>query len=323
VLCWEESRFPSDQSVSEEMTELNPEIAGEVAGACRAGVEQSGAAFGRLLGAEVTVTVGEPGSFDSRGLVEGGDAAALVVVLRMGGQGALVVLAEDSGLIPAWCADPDAKGQTTLADFAQQLGTILFPERNSAQSCAAGRVDDLAAVFNRGGLAESASMVPLELRTADGREATVSLIWPVDRPDAVLGSDQEESLAGADGQSATDAPSPSQAAEPGTLPQESVVSSQRLPDYARSLLKIKVPVVVTLARKRQPLAQILHLGPGSIIHFDKSCEQMLDLDVGGHSVATGEAVKVGDKFGLRINSIILPDERFKPVTSGQSGAPQS
>ena len=86
-----------------------------------------------------------------------------------------------------------------------------------------------------------------------------------------------------------------------------------LPPYAHSLLRIKVPVLVTLAQKRQPLGQIMELGPGAIIQFDKSCEEMLDLDVGSHRVATGEAVKVGDKFGLRITSIILPDERFQAV----------
>jgi hypothetical protein len=37
---------------------------------------------------------------------------------------------------------------------------------------------------------------------------------------------------------------------------------------------------------------------------------MLQLEVSGRPVATGEAVKVGDKFGLRVNSIVLPEERF-------------
>ena len=41
--------------------------------------------------------------------------------------------------------------------------------------------------------------------------------------------------------------------------------------------------------------------------------QMLDLEAGGHPVAHGEAVKVGDKFGLRITSVRLPDERFEPL----------
>jgi flagellar motor switch protein FliN len=88
---------------------------------------------------------------------------------------------------------------------------------------------------------------------------------------------------------------------------------EKLPPYCRSLLKIRVPVVVTLAEKRQPISRIIELGPGSIIQFDKSCEEMLDLAVGNHRVARGEAVKVGDKFGLRVTSIVLPEERFEPV----------
>ncbi len=87
----------------------------------------------------------------------------------------------------------------------------------------------------------------------------------------------------------------------------------QLPPYTRSLLRIRVPVVVTLAENRQPLRRILELGPGSIIQFDKSCEETLSLSVGQHVVAQGEAVKVGDKFGLRITSMILPDERFQQV----------
>jgi flagellar motor switch protein FliN/FliY len=84
-----------------------------------------------------------------------------------------------------------------------------------------------------------------------------------------------------------------------------------LPPYTQSLLKIEVPVVVTLASKKQPVSQIVSLGPGSIISFDKPCDQMLDLEVGGQQIAAGEAVKIGDKFGLRINSITMPDERFR------------
>jgi len=86
-----------------------------------------------------------------------------------------------------------------------------------------------------------------------------------------------------------------------------------LPGYARSLLRIAVPVTVTLAEKRQPLGRVIELSPGSIIQFDKSCEEMLELSAAGRKIAAGEAVKVGDKFGLRITSVVLPDERFEPV----------
>ena len=93
----------------------------------------------------------------------------------------------------------------------------------------------------------------------------------------------------------------------------SKVGIEDLPDYARSLLRVTVPVEVTLAEQRQPVDRIVELVPGAIIQFDKSCEEMLQLRVADHPIAEGEAVKVGDKFGLRITSIVLPEERFNAV----------
>jgi flagellar motor switch/type III secretory pathway protein FliN len=86
-----------------------------------------------------------------------------------------------------------------------------------------------------------------------------------------------------------------------------------LPNYTRSLLRIEVPVRVTLASTNLPLKRILELGQGSIIPFAKSCEEPLTLSVGNYDVAVGEAVKVGDKFGLRITSMVMPRERFFPL----------
>jgi flagellar motor switch protein FliN len=93
----------------------------------------------------------------------------------------------------------------------------------------------------------------------------------------------------------------------------------RFPPYTRSLLKIEVPVTVTLAERRFAVEEILSLGPGSILQFDKGCDEALDLEVGNRRVAQGEAVKVGDKFGLRVTAVVLPEERFEPI-SGSGGA---
>jgi flagellar motor switch protein FliN len=75
-----------------------------------------------------------------------------------------------------------------------------------------------------------------------------------------------------------------------------------LPTYARGLLRIRVPVTVTLAAQRKPIQEIIELGPGSIVKFDKTCDEPLELMVGERVIATGEVVKVGDKFGLRIGA---------------------
>jgi flagellar motor switch protein FliN/FliY len=89
------------------------------------------------------------------------------------------------------------------------------------------------------------------------------------------------------------------------------LSTQDLPGYIRSLLRIELPVMVTLAAKKQSIGKIVELGPGAIIQFAKSCEEMLDLEVNGQPIAQGEPVKVGDKFGIRLTSVMLPDERFE------------
>jgi flagellar motor switch protein FliN/FliY len=77
-----------------------------------------------------------------------------------------------------------------------------------------------------------------------------------------------------------------------------------LPTYARGLLKIRVPVQVTLASQRKSIQEIIELGPGSIVRFDKTCDEPLDLTVGDRVIAIGEVVKVGDKFGLRIGGLV-------------------
>jgi flagellar motor switch protein FliN/FliY len=79
---------------------------------------------------------------------------------------------------------------------------------------------------------------------------------------------------------------------------------EQLPEYSRSLLQIMVPVRVTLASQRKSIQEIIELGPGSIVKFDKTCDEPLDLCIGDRPVAHGEVVKVGDKFGLKISGLV-------------------
>ena len=98
---------------------------------------------------------------------------------------------------------------------------------------------------------------------------------------------------------------------------------ERLPAYSRNLLRIEVPVTVTLATTKQPVGNIMELIPGTILQFEKMCDEPLGLEVGGQCVAEGETVKVGDKFGIRITSMVLPGERFAPVAGSSSRTDKS
>jgi flagellar motor switch/type III secretory pathway protein FliN len=97
--------------------------------------------------------------------------------------------------------------------------------------------------------------------------------------------------------------------DPGR-PSGGLATLENLPPYSLSLLRIHMPVAVILAGKKEKVGEILQLCPGSIIKFDKACDEALALAVGNVPVAEGDAVKVGDKFGLRISKILLPSERF-------------
>jgi flagellar motor switch protein FliN/FliY len=77
-----------------------------------------------------------------------------------------------------------------------------------------------------------------------------------------------------------------------------------LSSFARNLLRIRVPLQVTLASQRKSIHEIVELGPGSIVKFDKTCDEPLQLTIGNTAIAQGAVVKVGDKFGLRINGLV-------------------
>ncbi len=73
-------------------------------------------------------------------------------------------------------------------------------------------------------------------------------------------------------------------------------------DLAR-ILNIQVPVIVRLAEKEVPMREVLNMSIGSIIEFDKSVEDLLELMVNDQPIGLGEAVKIGEKFGLKVTDI--------------------
>lgn len=79
-------------------------------------------------------------------------------------------------------------------------------------------------------------------------------------------------------------------------------SAGRAEDPKR-ILMLEVPVIVTLAERTMPLTKILTLSPGSIIEFDKPSDGLLDLMINNRCVGRGQAVKVGENFGLRVTVV--------------------
>jgi flagellar motor switch protein FliN/FliY len=81
------------------------------------------------------------------------------------------------------------------------------------------------------------------------------------------------------------------------------------------ILKLRVPVIVQIASRRMPLAAIRRLSLGMIIEFEKNTDETLELRVRNRPIGRGEAVKVGENFGLRVTAIHDAEDRIRSLGS--------
>lgn len=69
------------------------------------------------------------------------------------------------------------------------------------------------------------------------------------------------------------------------------------------IMRLQVPVIVKLAERKFNIAEVLRMQTGAILEFAKASDEPLELMINNKTVALGEAVKVGENFGLRIQQI--------------------
>ena len=77
------------------------------------------------------------------------------------------------------------------------------------------------------------------------------------------------------------------------------------------LMDIELPIVIELGRAQMSLKRILELGPGAIVEMDRLAGEPVDILINGKVVARGEVVVVDENFGVRIISLVSPEERLK------------
>ena len=77
------------------------------------------------------------------------------------------------------------------------------------------------------------------------------------------------------------------------------------------LLDVPLNMTIELGRTQMSIRRILEMGPGSIIELDRFAGEPVDLLVNNKVVARGEVVVVDENFGIRIVSLVTPEERIK------------
>lgn len=93
-----------------------------------------------------------------------------------------------------------------------------------------------------------------------------------------------------------------------TQPTPSTGSENRNLDF---LYDIPLQISVEVGRSKILLKDLLKMGEGYVLELDKVAGEPLDLYVNSRLIAKGEAVMVGDKFGIRLTDVVSTADRLE------------
>jgi len=79
------------------------------------------------------------------------------------------------------------------------------------------------------------------------------------------------------------------------------------------VLDIPIEISVEIGRRRMLLGEVIRLGPGAIVELGKASGEPLDILANGHLIARGEAVVVGERYGVRIMDVVSSSERIANI----------
>lgn len=96
-----------------------------------------------------------------------------------------------------------------------------------------------------------------------------------------------------------------------------------MPHDLGRILKLEVPVIVRLGQRSMSVRELLGMVPGTILQLPKDADEPLELLINNERIGIGEAVKVGENFGLRLLAVGDQAERVHAMAerSGRSDEP--
>lgn len=77
------------------------------------------------------------------------------------------------------------------------------------------------------------------------------------------------------------------------------------------LYDVPLQISVEVGRSKILLRDLLKMGEGYVIELDKAAGEPLDLYVNSRLIARGEAVMVGEKFGIRLTDVVSTSDRVE------------
>jgi flagellar motor switch/type III secretory pathway protein FliN len=205
-----------------------------------------------------------------------------------------------------------AAGAEKSTGLAKELIDQLATDKYDLESAEAAHPDDRWADFAGRNEPDSFWRTDFEVTGVGAAADTVSLVWPVSTLERMFGpSDlvsERQARTGATAPAAASAAPPAAPAEEED-PRQALIRQIGIERINR-IIRTKVPVAVTLASRLMRASRLMELAPGSVLEFDRNCDEPLVFTVNNLPIGEGEAVKVGEKFGIKMSKLAAPAERF-------------
>lgn len=235
------------------------------------------------------------------------DAPGIASILDVGGE-SVICLVPVSLPIPDWYTTPNEGQANRLQTLAMEWSLSMLPPDLEAESFRTITCDNLKQSLIAGSPTEWSAMMafPVFRTTAKEGDPPVSkilIVAPLTAA-AALRSDVATPDAAAQNPDVDAYDSEGDFNRPTQAPPD---------NRPRLVLPMPVTISVRLADKKIEMGQLLNIAPGTLITFNKSCEDLLDMFVNNQRYCRGEAVKIGEKFGLKINEVGTEDVRESHV----------
>jgi flagellar motor switch protein FliN/FliY len=279
------------------MTTLTEESAEQILRASGENVEQLAESLNQCFDQTLHLEVGSAGIWDTVDVGAAFRLPGVVTVFEFDGQAAACLVPAEIGL-PDWHRSPNDSQRARLENLAVEWSMNVFPSELIVTRSTTRAVDDLAQFVAESVPLESATTLALHAVANGTRCGTMLLVWPLLHP-------------------ALEVAAPAVPVMPTrkTLAPPAAAATPPVDPLAR-FRGMPVQISVRLAEKRIPVSQLLGITPGALITFNKPCEDLLDLYVNNALYCRGEAVKIGESFGLKVNHVGAVPQRVTKILNG-------
>lgn len=276
---------------------------GQVHGACAENIAAIGESFDQCFLTQSKLSVGELQEL-SEGTVPGEIAGSgVLVTFQVGGTYVLAAISESLPL-PDWCRKPGMSESSRLQTLPVEWSMNVFPAEWECDASTSQFVEDLGTAV---GACEPVGGGSYFTISAEGGNGGIYVLGPC-RKEYVAAAVEPEPPE----EEPVSAPIYEEPPLEDLSPEEARARIERDRRIAQ-VMNMPVPIIVVMAEKKIELGQLLTMGPGTIISFEKSCDDLLDLCVNNKAICSGEAVKIGEKFGLKINELQSTADRLRAM----------